>query len=69
MPSQTPNRPKAVDVVIIGVGAVGGIMAKELASAGLAVVGLERGPMLELEDYGSKDSIRQWERTLCLLVP
>ena len=46
------------DVCIVGMGAVGGIMAKELASAGLRVVGFERGPDLEIEDYAYKDSIR-----------
>ncbi|MDA0798248.1 MAG: GMC family oxidoreductase [Chloroflexi bacterium] len=57
-----PNNPKAVDVVIVGIGAVGGIMAKQLASAGLEVVGLERGPMAEFEDYASKDTIRSITR-------
>ena len=33
-----------VDVVIIGVGCTGGILARELSEAGLKVVGLERGP-------------------------
>ena len=32
------------DVVIIGVGAAGGIIAAELAKAGMKVIGLERGP-------------------------
>ena len=50
--------PNPVDVCIVGMGAVGGIMAKELASAGLKVVGLERGPLLEFENYAYKDSIR-----------
>jgi gluconate 2-dehydrogenase alpha chain len=40
------------------VGAVGGILAKELASAGLKVVGFERGPALTLKDYAPRDSIR-----------
>ena len=57
-----PSNPDPVDVVIIGIGAVGGIMAKQLASAGLEVVGLERGAMLDIEDYGSKDSIRSTVR-------
>src|SRR5580698_4574175 len=35
---------KAVDVVVIGVGMVGSIVAKELAAAGYRAVGLERGP-------------------------
>src|SRR5215471_4309172 len=39
------ERLKPVDVVTIGVGMTGGIMGKELAAAGLKVVGLERGPM------------------------
>ncbi|MBC7466829.1 MAG: GMC family oxidoreductase, partial [Bdellovibrio sp.] len=34
---------KHVDVVTVGVGLTGAIMAKELAAAGLTVVGLERG--------------------------
>ena len=34
---------KEVDVVIVGMGWTGGIMAKELSDAGLTVVGLERG--------------------------
>jgi gluconate 2-dehydrogenase alpha chain len=38
------QRLKEVDVVVIGVGMVGSIVAKELAAAGYKVVGLERGP-------------------------
>ena len=37
------QRLKSVDVVVVGVGFMGAIMAKELAAAGLTVVGLERG--------------------------
>ncbi len=37
------QRLNAVDVVVIGVGLVGSIVAKELAAAGYKVVGLERG--------------------------
>ncbi len=47
-----------VDVIIVGMGAVGGIMAKELATAGMSVVGFERGAYAEFEDYAYKDSIR-----------
>src|ERR1043166_7047622 len=46
------------DVCIVGVGAVGGILAKELASAGLKVVGFERGPAPKKDDYAPRDSIR-----------
>ena len=49
---------EVADVCIIGVGAVGGILAKELASAGLRVVGFKRGPAPEKEDYAPRDSIR-----------
>src|SRR6267142_5576421 len=38
------ERLKPVDVVTVGVGLTGAIMAKELAATGLKVVGLERGP-------------------------
>src|SRR5215469_2336021 len=45
---KTKERPmtqklKSVDVVVVGVGFMGAIMAKELAAASLTVVGLERG--------------------------
>ncbi|WP_426445553.1 GMC family oxidoreductase [Paenibacillus sp. S-38] len=39
------------DVVIIGVGWAGGIIASELTKAGLNVVGLERGKERKTEDY------------------
>ena len=48
----------SADVCLVGVGAVGGILAKELASAGLKVVGFERGPAPKLEDYAPRDSIK-----------
>ncbi len=32
------------DVVIVGVGAAGAILAAELGKAGMKVIGLERGP-------------------------
>jgi gluconate 2-dehydrogenase alpha chain len=36
---------KEVDVVLVGLGWTGGILAKELTEAGLKVVALERGGM------------------------
>ena len=38
-----PTRLKEVDVVIVGLGWTGGILAKELSEAGMHVVALERG--------------------------
>lgn len=40
-----------VDFVIIGAGAAGGVMAKELATAGFRVVVLEQGPYLQAKDF------------------
>src|SRR5581483_4985136 len=76
---QSPRRPPArrrrfqegskvvadnfADVCLVGVGAVGGILAKELASAGLKVVGFERGPAPRHADYAPRDSIRFIART------
>ncbi len=39
------SRLKDVDVVIVGLGWTGGILAKELSEAGMQVVALERGAM------------------------
>jgi gluconate 2-dehydrogenase alpha chain len=49
------------DVVIIGVGAAGGILAAELAKAGMKVIGLERGPRLKTEDF-KNDELRYFQR-------
>jgi choline dehydrogenase-like flavoprotein len=50
-----PNDP--VDFLIIGAGAAGGVIAKELSVAGLRVVVLEQGPYLREKDY-SHDEIK-----------
>jgi choline dehydrogenase-like flavoprotein len=45
-------RPKdRVDFLVIGAGAAGGVMAKELATAGFRVVVLEQGPHLRERDF------------------
>lgn len=41
----------AVDFVIVGAGGAGGIVAKELSTAGFQVVVLEQGPYLHEEDF------------------
>src|SRR5580692_12204653 len=43
MRAAVAQRLQEVDVVVIGVGMAGSIVAKELAAAGYKVVGLERG--------------------------
>lgn len=45
-----PTR-EEVDFVVIGSGAAGGIMAKELSTAGHSVVVLEQGPHLQAADF------------------
>src|SRR6516162_1848770 len=46
-----------VDFLVIGAGAAGGVMAKELSVAGFRVVVLEQGPYLREKDY-SHDEIK-----------
>jgi gluconate 2-dehydrogenase alpha chain len=56
------QRLKEVDVVVIGVGMAGSIVAKELAAAGHRVVGLERGQVRstvpEFQSPGMHDELR-----------
>src|SRR5579862_1292983 len=49
---------KEVDVVIVGLGWTGGILAKELTEAGLKVVALERGAPRSSENDYSLPNIR-----------
>ncbi len=49
---------KEVDAVVVGLGWTGGILAKELAEAGLKVVALERGAMRSPEKDYSLPNIR-----------
>lgn len=52
-----------VDVVIVGTGWAGGVVAAELSKAGYKVVGLERGKNQVREDYiGVKDELRYTNR-------
>ena len=48
-----------VEVVTVGVGWTGGIIAAELAKAGYQVLGLERGVETSLDDYNQiKDELK-----------
>src|SRR3569833_2781579 len=50
--SVTFRTSEEVDFLIIGSGAAGGVMAKELSVAGFTVVVLEQGPYLTEQDFG-----------------
>ncbi len=54
---------KRVNVVIVGAGAAGGIVAKELSTAGLSVVLLERGKWYTPNDC-RKDDLRNQRTTV-----
>ena len=49
----------AVDFVIVGSGAAGGVIARELARANLSVVVLEQGPRLAPADF-EHDELKYW---------
>ncbi len=50
---------KHVNAVIVGAGAGGGVVAKELAEAGLSVVLLERGDWVSFETHGHDELLNQ----------
>src|SRR5260370_41421158 len=50
------------DVVIVGVGAAGAILATELGKSGMKVIGLERGPRLKTADFEPHDELRYFQR-------
>jgi gluconate 2-dehydrogenase alpha chain len=58
-----------VDVVIVGLGAGGGIMAKELSTAGMKVVGLEWGPLRRTQDFQWDHDELKYESRQFLLQP
>ncbi|HYM09371.1 MAG TPA: GMC family oxidoreductase [Bryobacterales bacterium] len=63
--SRAPYKPsKAVDFVVVGAGAAGGVMAKELSSAGFSVVVLEQGPYLREKDFRHDEIANIFRRTL-----
>lgn len=48
-----------VDFAIVGSGAAGGVLARELSQAGFSVVVLEQGPRLTLADF-EHDELKYW---------
>lgn len=58
---------KQADVVIVGLGAAGGIAALPLAEAGLDVVGLEAGTRLTRRDFAPdeiRNNVRDWPQAV-----
>lgn len=53
-----------VDFVVIGAGAAGGVMAKELSTAGFQVVVLEQGPYLKEKDFDHDEIKHFWRHAL-----
>src|SRR5919205_717337 len=57
---------KKTDVVIVGLGAVGGVAALPLARAGLDVIGLEAGTWLTPRDFAPdelRNNFRGWPQS------
>src|SRR5207249_1778200 len=64
-PVETEGRTMATEkthVVIVSMGAVGGILAAELGKAGMKVIGLESGPRLSTADFSGQDELRYFQR-------
>src|SRR5277367_3882543 len=51
LPSHIFKPSETVDFVIVGSGAAGGVIARELSQAGFSVVVLEQGPRLGTRDF------------------
>src|ERR1700724_3284211 len=61
------TRLKDTDVVIVGLGAVGGVAALPLAQAGLEVIGLEAGSWLTRRDFAPdelRNNYRGWPQAV-----
>ena len=62
-----PTQLRSADVVVVGLGAAGGVAVQPLAEAGLDVVGLEAGTWLDRRDF-APDEIRNNYRDWPMLV-
>jgi gluconate 2-dehydrogenase alpha chain len=63
MDSSNASAPKQADVVLIGLGAAGGIAAQVLAEAGMDVVALEAGPRIDPRESTFdelRNDVRNW---------
>jgi choline dehydrogenase-like flavoprotein len=59
MITRTYRDSDSVDFVIVGSGAAGGVIARELAQAGLTVVLREQGPRFSLRSF-KHDELKDW---------
>lgn len=59
MSGQVYRESETVDFVIVGAGASGGVIARELAQAGLSVVLLEQGPRFGAAQF-THDELKDW---------
>jgi len=59
MSPQTYRDSETVDFVIVGSGAAGGVIARELAQGGLSVVVMEQGPRFTLPSF-RHDELKDW---------
>ena len=60
---------KKTDVVVVGLGAVGGVAVLPLARAGLEVIGLEAGDWLTGRDFAPdelRNNFRGWPQSAAL---
>ena len=65
MPSQVTYKPShKVDFVIVGCGSAGGVLAKELSTAGFSVVVLEQGPYIPPSNFGHDEIAQSQEHAL-----
>ena len=61
------TRLKGTDVVVVGLGAAGGVAVLPLALAGLDVVGLEAGTWLTKRDFAPdelRNNVRDWPQSV-----
>jgi choline dehydrogenase-like flavoprotein len=63
-PQVTYKPSEKVDFVIVGSGAAGGVLAKELSTAGFKVVVLEQGRLIPASDFGHDEIARFQEHAL-----